>query len=124
MARPPLTDEFDARRRRRRQRRWRLQRIGDGPPSGIEADTWLHLSGAVKVTTVQRTDADDYIAGNAVFCARAHRGLHGHWLDVDLNTPAQVTPRRRHAGYSFLKSKGNGRGRRDRDVYDPAPRRR
>jgi L,D-transpeptidase-like protein len=57
-------------------------------------NTWLDLTGSVRGedgSTWYRTQDGDFVPGDAVFVPARAEDFTGHWLDVDLSTPARVT---------------------------------
>jgi len=57
-------------------------------------NTWLNLTGQATAsdgTTWYQTDNGDYVPTDAVFVPARSDQFIGHWLDVDLSTPARVT---------------------------------
>ena len=60
----------------------------------LNPNTWLNLTGEATAsdgTTWYQTDAGDYVPTDAVFVPARTDDYTGHWLDVDLSTPARVT---------------------------------
>jgi hypothetical protein len=60
----------------------------------LNPNTWLKLTGEATAddgTTWYQTDAGDYVPTDAVFVPDRVDDFTGHWLDVDLSTPARVT---------------------------------
>jgi lipoprotein-anchoring transpeptidase ErfK/SrfK len=57
-------------------------------------NTWLTLTGQITAddgSTWYRTDGGDYVPTDAVFVPERADAYTGHWLDVDISTPARVT---------------------------------
>jgi hypothetical protein len=78
----------------------------------VTSNTWLNLESSVRGEDGQlwyRTPDGDYVPSSAVFLPDRPESFAGHWLDVNLTTPARVTaydgdqPVR-----SFLTIKGAG----------------
>ncbi|MGI9147206.1 MAG: L,D-transpeptidase [Chloroflexota bacterium] len=114
MAPPTLSDQFDAR-----------GVVTNGAPLAVypspaneaterqlNPNTWLNLTGAVNGedgSLWYRTDTGDFVPGDAVFVPQRTEDFTGHWLDVDLNTPARVTAYEGDTAVeSFLTIKGAG----------------
>jgi lipoprotein-anchoring transpeptidase ErfK/SrfK len=60
----------------------------------LYANTWLTLTGEVTGddgTPWYRTDGGDYVPADAIFIPQREDEFTGHWLDVNLSTPARVT---------------------------------
>jgi len=78
----------------------------------LSPNTWLNLTGAVNGedgSLWYRTDGGDFVPGDAVFVPERTEDFTGHWLDVDLNTPARVTAYEGDTAVdSFLTIKGAG----------------
>jgi L,D-transpeptidase catalytic domain len=78
----------------------------------IDPNTWLNLTGAVTGedgSLWYRTGEDDYVPADSVFVPERTEDFSGHWLDVDLNTPAHVTAYDGDTEVdSFLTIKGAG----------------
>jgi lipoprotein-anchoring transpeptidase ErfK/SrfK len=78
----------------------------------LNPNTWLTLTGEVNAddgTTWYRTDAGDYVPADAVFVPERADQYTGHWLDVNLTTPARVTAYEGDTPVrSFLTIKGAG----------------
>jgi hypothetical protein len=78
----------------------------------LNQNTWLKLTGqftAEDGTTWYGTDAGDYVPADAVFVPERTDDFTGHWLDVNLNTPARVTAYEGDQEVdSFLTIKGAG----------------
>src|ERR1700687_1350608 len=76
----------------------------------LNPNTWLTLTGAVNGedgSLWYRTDTGDFVPSDAVFVPERTADFTGHWLDVDLNTPARVTAYEGDAvANSFLTIKG------------------
>jgi L,D-transpeptidase-like protein len=111
---PALTDAFDA-----------SAVVTDGAPLALyptpaddaaerqlSPNTWLNLTGAVNGengSAWYRTDTGDFVPADAVFIPARVEDFTGHWLDVDLNTPAHVTAYEGDTPVnSFLTIKGAG----------------
>jgi L,D-transpeptidase-like protein len=78
----------------------------------LDPNTWLTLTGAVNGedgSRWYRTADDDFVPADAVFLPERAEEFSGHWLDVDLNTPAHVTAYEGDQPVdSFLTIKGAG----------------
>jgi hypothetical protein len=78
----------------------------------LNPNTWLNLTGAVNGedgSLWYRTDTGDFVPGDAVFVPERTTDFTGHWLDVNLNTPARVTAYEGDTAVdSFLTIKGAG----------------
>ena len=60
----------------------------------LNPNTWLNLTGEATAsdgTTWYQTDNGDFVPTDAVFVPARGDQFSGHWLDVDLSTPARVT---------------------------------
>ena len=78
----------------------------------LNANTWLTLTGTATAddgTLWYRTDGGDFVPADAVFVPEREDAFTGHWLDVNLNTPARVTAYEGDSVVnSFLTIKGAG----------------
>ena len=78
----------------------------------LNPNTWLTITGSVNGedgSSWLRTDAGDFVPADAVFMPERTEDFSGHWLDVDLNTPATVTAYEADDPVnSFLTIKGAG----------------
>ncbi len=114
MSRPALTDEFDVR-----------GIVTDGTPLAVyptpadeatdgqlNPNTWLNLTGAVNGedgARWYRTNTGDFVSADAVFIPERTEDFTGHWLDVNLNSPARVSAFEGDTEVtSFLAIKGTG----------------
>jgi hypothetical protein len=60
----------------------------------LNPNTWLTITASVDGedgSTWYRTDSGDFVPADAVFLPARAEDFSGHWLDVDLTTPARVT---------------------------------
>jgi hypothetical protein len=111
---PPMTEEFDA-----------TGVLTDEAPLAVyptpsdeaterelNPNTWLTLTGTVDGedgSTWYRTDSGDFVPADAVFVPDRVDDFAGHWLDVNLSTPARVTAYEGDTAVnSFLTIKGAG----------------
>jgi hypothetical protein len=78
----------------------------------LNPNTWLTLTGTVNGedgSEWYRTDNGDFVPADVVFVPDRAADFTGHWLDVDLNTPARVTAYEGDTAVdSFLTIKGAG----------------
>jgi hypothetical protein len=78
----------------------------------LNPNTWLTLTGAVNGedgSRWYRTDTGDFVSSDAVFVPERTEDFTGHWLDVNLTTPARVTAYEGDTAVeSFLTIKGAG----------------
>jgi hypothetical protein len=111
---PALTDEFEAR-----------GVVTDAAPLAVyptpaeeaadrqlDPNTWLKLTGTVDGedgSRWYRTDTGDFVSADVVFLPERTEDFTGHWLDVNLTSPARVTAYEGDAEVnSFLAIKGTG----------------
>jgi hypothetical protein len=84
----------------------------DAAERQLSPNTWLTLTGAVDAADGSRwyrTDNGDFVPADAVFVPQRTDDFTGHWLDVDLTTPAHVTAYEGDTPVdSFLTIKGAG----------------
>jgi lipoprotein-anchoring transpeptidase ErfK/SrfK len=93
---PPLTDEFNASGVVTDAAPMAMYPIAadDAVDRRLYPNTWLTLTGAVTAddgSTWYRTDSGDYVPTDSVFVPQRADEYAGHWLDVDISTPARVT---------------------------------
>ncbi|HEV7662186.1 MAG TPA: L,D-transpeptidase family protein [Chloroflexota bacterium] len=78
----------------------------------LNPNTWLTLTGAVNGedgSRWYRTDTGDFVPADVVFVPQRSEDFGGHWLDVDLNSPARVTAYEGDTQVAtFLAIKGTG----------------
>jgi hypothetical protein len=78
----------------------------------LDPNTWLNLTATVQGedgSLWYRTSDGDYVSAEAVFVPAREDDFTGHWLDVNLNTPARVTAYEGDTPVnSFLTIKGAG----------------
>jgi L,D-transpeptidase catalytic domain len=114
MSPPALSDEFDARGVVTNDVPLALypSPADDATERQLNPNTWLNLTGAVNGedgSLWYRTDTGDFVPGDAVFVPERTEDFTGHWLDVNLTTPARVTAYEGDAVVdSFLTIKGAG----------------
>ncbi len=84
----------------------------DAVDKQLYPNTWLNLTGQATAsdgTTWYQTDNGDFVPTDAVFVPARADTFTGHWLDVDLTTPARVTAYEGDTAVnSFLTIKGAG----------------
>jgi len=78
----------------------------------LDPNVWLNLTGQATAsdgTTWYQTDKGDYVPTDAVYVPERSDAFTGHWLDVNLSTPARVTAYEGDTAVnSFLTIKGAG----------------
>jgi hypothetical protein len=78
----------------------------------LDPNTWLTLTGQATAsdgTTWYQTSTGDYVPTDAVFVPERSDAYIGHWLDVNLTSPARVTAYEGDTAVdSFLTIKGAG----------------
>ncbi len=84
----------------------------DAVDKPLDPNTWLNLTGEFSAsdgTSWYSTDSGDYVPADAVFVPDRAEAFTGHWLDVNLTTPARVTAYEGDTPVnSFLTIKGAG----------------
>jgi hypothetical protein len=84
----------------------------DAVDQSLNPSTWLSLTGEATAddgTTWYQTSSGDYVPADAVFVPERVDDFTGHWLDVNLTTPARVTAYEGDTAVnSFLTIKGAG----------------
>jgi hypothetical protein len=111
---PKLTDEFDAKGVVTDPARLSIYPTwaDDAVDKPADPNTWLTLTGTATAsdgTTWYQTNSGDYVPTDAVFIPDRADQFTGHWLDVNLTTPARVTAYEGDTPVnSFLTIKGAG----------------
>jgi lipoprotein-anchoring transpeptidase ErfK/SrfK len=111
---PKLTDEFQASGVVTDPARMSLYPTwaDDAVDRAADPNTWLTLTGTATAddgTTWYQTSNGDYVPTDAVFVPSRIDDFTGHWLDVNLSTPARVTAYEGDTPVtSFLTIKGAG----------------
>jgi hypothetical protein len=111
---PVATDEFDARGVVTNQAPLAVYPTpaDEATERELNPNTWLTLTGLVNGedgSSWYRTDSGDFVPADAVFVPARTEDFTGHWLDVNLNSPARVTAYEGDTAVnSFLTIKGAG----------------
>ena len=111
---PAPTDEFDARGVVTDEAPLAVYPTpaGEAAERELNPNTWLTLTGVVNGedgSSWYRTDSGDFVPAEAVFVPARTEDFTGHWLDVNLNSPARVTAYEADTPVrSFLTIKGAG----------------